>query len=152
MGACYAVDVEDTNTVDTTVGAINAASSVPCRLRLYELEIGSKATPADNNAEWHLQRITTVGTRTARTARALDPADATSLSQCGEAHSAEPTYTANEILKAVGVNMRATYRWSALGPDRAYIIPATANNGIGLIARTISGSAWAAVATFYWEE
>lgn len=150
--ANYAVDLEDTNTVDTSIGSIANPGSGPKRIKLYDWEIGPKATPADGNAEWHLQRCTAAGTSTARTGRPLDPADQAANTVAGEAHTVEPTYTSNEILKSIGLNMRATYRWIAASPDRALLIPATASNGLGLINRTLSGSAWIAVATFSWEE
>ena len=148
MGRRYVVDLEDTNTVDTTVGGVTSATTI--RPKIYDFLIGSDATPADQVAEYHWQRYTAAGTSTAKTPQALDPSDPAALASAGEAHTVEPTLTANAILFAVPVNQRATFRWVA-APGGELVLPATAANGAGFIARTVS-SAYNVVVTVYWEE
>jgi len=104
------------------------------------LVCGSDATPADNAAEYVLQRYTVDGTSTAVTPLALDPADAAALAEAGEAHSVEPTYTANAIALQWAQNQRATFRWVA-APGGEIIVPATADSGVGVQVITVSGSA-----------
>ena len=93
--------------------------------------LGSSATPADNAIQWFLQRYTAAGTSTAVTPTALDPGDPAATSTAGQNHSVEPTYTASLILFHLALNQRATHRWIA-DPNGPIVIPATANNGVGL--------------------
>lgn len=98
---------------------------------VYDLVVGSTATPADNALEFILQRCTTTGTRTSITPAALDSADPASIATAGQAHSAEPTYTSGAILLDLAMNQRATQRWVP-SPGREIKLPATASNGVGL--------------------
>ena len=134
----YSIDGQDTNTANTTILSLISATTV--RPKIYDLVLGSDATPADNAAEYVLQRVTTAGTATGVTPAALDPADPAALASSGEAHSAEPTYTANAIMLQFAVNQRATFRWVA-APGGEIVLPATANNGVGLRVITVAGSA-----------
>ena len=87
-----------------------------------------------------LQRYTVDGTATAVTPTPLDAADAAALSEAGEAHSIEPTYTANLILLQFMANQRATFQWYA-APGYEFVLPATADSGAGLLSVTVAGSA-----------
>ncbi len=138
MARRYAVCVQDTNTAATTQAGVTSAATV--RPKIYDLICGSDATPADNAAEFNIQRYTAAGTSTACTPVALDPADPASLSAAGFNHSAEPTYTANLLLHEWAQNQRATYRWVA-APSSELVLPATAANGAGIITVTVAGSA-----------
>ena len=138
MARRYSIDGQDTNTASTSILGLTSAATI--RPSVYDLIIGSDATPADNAAEYVLQRYTAAGTVTAVTPQALDPGDPASLAAAGEAHSAEPTYTANEIMLEIANNQRATFRWVA-APDSEIVLPATAANGVGLQVITVAGSA-----------
>lgn len=138
--AKYAIDGQDTNTASTTILGVNADATTARRQKVYYVECGSDATPADNAAEYVLQRYTAAGTSTPVTPQALDPADAAALADAGEAHTGEPTYTANAILLAWMQNQRATYQWFA-PPGGELVIPATASNGLGVQVITVAGSA-----------
>ena len=148
--AKYSIDGQDTNTAATTLLGVDAGAT-PRRGKIYDMTVGSDATPADNTAEYVLQRYTVDGTSTAVTPQALDPADAAALSEAGEAHSAEPTYTANAILLQWAQNQRATYRWVA-APGGELVFPATADNGIGVQVIGIAGSAVNMNVTQHFEE
>lgn len=130
MGA-YSVDGSQTvaATPDTTLG-IAADGTTPRRQKIVEFSVGARAVPADNALLHTVQRFTAQGTGTAVTPQALDPADAAALADALENHTAEPTYTANAILWQIALNQRATYRWVA-APGKEFVIPATANNGLG---------------------
>ena len=149
MGRRYSVDGSDTNTDNTSILAVTSTTAI--RPKIYEWSIGSRATPADNACGYQLERYTVAGAGTAVVPQALDPGDpqpgtATSL----EAHSSEPTYTAAAILYAVNVNMRATFRWVA-SPGGELVLPATAANGIGIVA-TVPSTAFVVEATIHFEE
>jgi len=129
-GRRYSIDGEQNvaSPTDTMLG-LTATSAV--RPTLYDLLIGSAATPADNAIEWYIQRFTAAGTGTAVTPQALDSGDPTATGIGAEDHTVEPTYTANAILWRLPLNMRASHRWVA-DPDGGLVLPATANNGAGL--------------------
>lgn len=149
MGRRYSIDGQDTNTAGTTILGLTSAATI--RPRVYDLIVGSDATPADNAAEYVLQRYTAAGTSTAVTPQALDNGDPASLASAGEAHSAEPTYTANAILLQFALNQRATFRWVA-APMGEIVLPATAANGVGIQVISIAGSAVNTNAVMHFEE
>ena len=147
--ARYSVDGQDTNTAATTILGITGSAAI--RPKIYDMTVGSDATPADNAAEYVLQRDTAAGTSTAVTPRPLDPLTSAAVATAGEAHSVEPTYTADLILLQWAQNQRATYRWVA-APGGELICTATAANGIGLQVIGIAGSAVNTNVTFHIEE
>ena len=149
MARRYAIDGQDTNTATTTILGLTSATTV--RPRIYDMVVGSDATPADNAAEYVLQRYTAAGTSTAVTPQGLDPGDPAALASAGEAHSAEPTYTANAILLQWAQNQRATFRWVA-APMGEIVLPATAANGVGVQVIGIAGSAVNTNVTIHYEE
>lgn len=149
--AKYATDGQDTNTAATTIIGIDGGATLPRRLKLYYVECGSDATPADNAAEYNIQRYTNDGTSTAITPSPLDLADAASVAESGEAHTIEPTYTANLIMLAWMQNQRATYQWFA-PPGGEIVTPATADAGVGCASITVAGSAVNTGVCFHFEE
>ena len=134
----YSITATDTNTAGTTQVGFTSTSAI--RPALYDLIISSVATPADNAGEYFIQRHTAAGTSTAFTPVSLDPGDPASTATSGYNHSAEPTYTANAIPLRVAVNQRNTLRW--VSRDGSEIkAPATAANGLSLLANAIGGAA-----------
>jgi hypothetical protein len=91
---------------------------------------------------WKLQRATALGTTTPFTPIALDSADPAAIATFGTAASAEPTYTASAFLFWLALNQRATHR-AILDPMGPLCVPASANNGIGVldIHATFTGNA-----------
>jgi len=127
--------------VGTNLTVLNIISAATVKPKIYDLIIGCNATPADVATLFHLERFTAVGTEgSGFTPLALDPDSPAALADYGVAHSAEPTYTANEILMKLSLNQRATFRWVA-APGGELIAPATASNGIGLQAQSSGGTA-----------
>src|SRR3954463_4319344 len=123
MARRYSGAGQDTNTAATTIVELRSTTAI--RPRIYDFILGSDATPADNAAEYVLQRTTTAGTSTSFTPVALDPGDPASLASFGQAHSAEPTYTAAALLLDIATNQRATFRWVA-APGGELVLPAAA--------------------------
>lgn len=149
MGRKYSIDGQDTNTAATSILGLTSASTI--RPKIYDVLMGSAATPADNAGRYVLQRNTTAGTSTAVTPQAIDPDDPAALAASGEAHSAEPTYTANAIMLRWSQNQRATFRWVA-SPGGEIMLPASAANGVGIQTLAIGGSAVVMDACIHFEE
>lgn len=128
--------------VGTNKTILTLISAATIRPKLYDLLIGSGATPADLATIFHLERFTAVGTEgSGFTPLALDPGDPASLADYGVGvFAAEPTYTANAVLMKLALNQRATFRWVA-APGSELVAPASANNGIGLQAQSSGGTA-----------
>ena len=147
--AKYAVEMNRTASTTASLGTIGADATRPRRGKWYDIIFGSEASPADNAFRYIVQRCTALGTSTSVTPQALDPADAATESDAGENHTIEPTYTANAILLAIGLNQRATFRWVA-APGGELVYPATASNGLGV--QTPTASTVSITATVHYEE
>lgn len=128
------------------------ANGATTRARLYDLVIGSDATPADAATKLAIQRCTTSGLgTTAVTPNPLDPADPASLMTWYSAWtSTQPTITATSTILQVGMNQRATFRWVAV-PDSELVVPATQWNGLALMSVVASATANYAF-TAMWQE
>lgn len=129
FGAAPSKDATSVKTVGllTTVGGTR-------RAKLFDISMGSVATPGDNAFKWQVQRATTTGTATALTPNSLDPADTlASTITVNNVVTVEPTLTANAFLYQVALNQRASFRWVA-APYGELVIPATANAGLAIIA------------------
>lgn len=148
----YSVDMQRTASTTASLGVINAESTTQARrFKVYDVILGSEATPADAAILWTIQRCSAAGTTTAVTPQKLDPADAAALTEAGENATIEPTYTANEILLNVPLNQRATFRWVA-APGGELVFPATDENGFGVQTDTISTGTPVITATIHFEE
>ena len=126
------------------------AGSTAIRAKIYDIVIGSDATPADIATEFSVQRFTAVGTGgSALTEEPLDPLTvAATAVGTGGTFSGEPTWT-NELMQ-IALNQRATFRWVA-APGGELITAAAANNGIGLESQG-SGGTPNCNYTVHWEE
>ena len=111
----------------------NPAASPTSRGRIFDVEIGSDDTPADQAARFLIGRTTAVGTEgSGFTPNNLDPGGPAGAYDIGQgAFTAEPTYTANKELLVVSVNQRASKRWVS-SPGGELVLTATQNNGAGL--------------------
>lgn len=132
------------------LGVAHTASSPVSRGRVYELEFGSSITPADNASRVSVARITSLptGGTTTQDGNKLDPADATSEAKWYAANTGGGTI--GTILLAIGLNMRATFRWVA-APGKELVFPATQNNGIAIFV-TSQTTSYNPDATIMWEE
>lgn len=132
--AKYSVSVDGCSGADPQT-VINLFSAGNARGHIYDILLGSDATPADQAGSMEVLRTTAVGTEGAGfTPTKLDPQSKAADCDAGVKHSVEPTETANSQLLRFAFNQRATFRWVAT-PGSELIIPATANNGISLVRR-----------------
>src|SRR5690348_14276698 len=71
----------------------NIISTTAIRPKIYDLSIGTEATPADNYSVWQAARSTqaTAGTSTPVTPQALDSGDPSSTATAANNYTAEPT-------------------------------------------------------------
>lgn len=149
--ARYSAIGADTNTDNTSILNVYAPAASMRRAKIYDLILGAKATPADQACAYELQRHTTAPSGgSAVTPQPLDSADAACVTLAHSAAASEPTYTAGAYLLRFSLNQRATFRWVA-NPGGELVIPATANNGIGIVADTPT-SAVAVEACVHFEE
>lgn len=115
---------------ETIVNLFNTATTRRAWLFYFALSCGG--TMADQVQTVQVQRTTAVGTEGGGvTPAALDPGNPAAILDAGEDHSAEPTYTAASELWEQDMHVRATPQVQ-LQPDSHIVIPATANNGIGV--------------------
>lgn len=147
--ATYAVQLQRTASTTASLGTWVADATRPRRLKFHYIVFGSEGTVADNPFNYQVQRCTAAGTSTAVTPQPLDPADAATESDAGQAHTVEPTYTASAILLSLSINQRATAQWYGR-PGKEIITPATASNGIGI--KTPTAGAVAITATLHADE
>lgn len=134
MPSRYSVSVDGSAGADPQT-LINLFSAGNSRAYIYDVVIGSDATPADQAGSFELMRTTVVGTEDSGfTPTKLDPDTKAADCDAGVTHSSEPTETASSELLRFALNQRATFRWVA-APESELVIPATANNGINLVRR-----------------
>lgn len=131
---------------------VNVTGSATVRIALYDLTIGSAATPADAAIEWNVDRSTSVGTGgTALTEVSLDPFSPTaSGAAIGTSFTGDPTLAATPFLN-IPVNQRATFRWVA-APGSELWSTASANNGIALVAESSNGGTPSCECSLLWYE
>lgn len=131
--------------VAATKTPLTLGGSATLRPRLVAWAWSTDGTPtSDQGITARLQRTTALGTSTAVTPGAPEPADATAGATMtfGSNCTIEPTYTAGAgILWEQASNPRATVQWAAYDPRSEYVFIATASNGIGFQMQTAGGSA-----------
>ena len=147
----FAVDFQRTASTTASLGSLTADATRARRCRVYDLMVGSEATPADAAILWTVRRCSAAGTSTGVTPQNLDPASSTTEFDAGENHTIEPTYTAGAIMLNIPLNQRATFRWVA-APGGEIVIPASASNGVGIETDTISTGTPIITATLHADE
>jgi len=133
------------NTVTVAPGdtALGILCSPVTRARVHHFYVMVGGTPvADNVLQWLVRRFNADGTRTAVAPTPLDPAAPASQLGAGQNYTVEPTYTL--LVFDLAVHQRGLYQWWA-APQGEIVLPATANNGIGItpIHASYNGSAQA---------
>lgn len=154
MARSYAALGSVTNTVSTTLPLLMVMGAANIRTKIYEINLGTSATPADAAARYAFQRATTAGTPgSSVTPQPIDAADPAAISTVGLAvyTSTPPVLTANQFVWGESVNQRATFRWVAQ-QTKELVIPAVANNGLALMSQALGGTAYAIDLTVYFEE
>ena len=136
----------------TAINIFHSAATPTNRGRIFDVIVGSVATPADQAADFLLNRTTAVGTEgSGLVPNNLDPGGPAGDCDSGlGVFTAEPTYTASKQLLAFQINQRATFR-HVCSPGAELVMSATQNNGAGL--KTVSStSTQAHGATIFFEE
>ena len=137
----------------TDLGIIAIGGTTAAQVHLYDLLIGSDATPADLAGEFVLNRSTTVGAGgTAITPEPLNiysPA-ATCTASGGTYGTTEPVDTANSDLLMIALNQRATFRWVA-SPGGELVGPIVAADGFFLRSVAHGGTPNINATIHYWE-
>jgi hypothetical protein len=153
MARNYAFNNNATCTQSSTLPLATLISTANIRPRVYEINISSDATPADNSCGLALQRCTTAGTPgSTPTPTPLDPGDPAAQTTTGLAvFGGGPTLTSGVFPWKGVVYQRAAYRW-ACKDGKEIVLPATANNGIALMALVTNGSAYNLNFGLTWEE
>ena len=141
-----------TGSAKAILNLFNPAATPTTRGRIYEINLSSVATPADQAAKFAVNRTTAVGTEGGGfTPNNLDPAGPAGAYDVGQGtFSVQPTLTANKELLVVSVNQRAVYRWVA-NEGRELVMAATQNNGAAINCVS-STSTQAAEACVFWLE
>lgn len=148
--AKFSVEMNRTASLSLPVGSITVDATTPRRFKLYDLIVGSEATPQDSIFAWKAFAVTAAGTSTGVTPKTLDGSDtAAALTDAGENHTIDATPAGGAVL-SIPLNQRATFRWVA-PPGGELWAPATANNGFALYTPTAS-SLIAVTATAHIEE
>jgi hypothetical protein len=137
-------------TATSAATLLGIASAITVKPAVYDILIGSDATPADTASQYALSRFTAAGTGTAVNENPLDPDDPAALATALSDHTVEPTYTANEDMLVLNMNQRASFRWVA-APGSEIYMPATAANGLGFRFVT-SGQTGDSDVTIMWME
>src|SRR5262245_5842691 len=110
---CTRVASVASGTDKTLINLFNPAATPTSRGRITDVVVGSVATPADQAADFLLNRTTAVGTEgSGLVPNNLDPAGPAGAYDSGlGVFGAEPTYTVAKQLLAFQLNQRATFRW-----------------------------------------
>lgn len=142
MSRKYSVVGNATCTQSATLPVITLISTANIRPKIYDVQLGSGASPVDQQGRFVLQRCTTAGTAgSSLTPSPLDPGDPVALATSGLAiFSVGPTLTSNVYLLQLAGAMRSSLRWVPKD-GHEIVLPATASNGVALMPVQIS-SAW----------
>lgn len=135
----------------TTLTILEVIAGTTTRGRIYDIVVGSDATPADVATEFNIIRGTVSGTGTGTvTPHAFDPADPAALLTAKQGTFSGQTKTATSEILMIALNQRATFRWVAV-PDGEIVVPATSDNWVGLESIG-SGGTPNTNASFSWQE
>ena len=140
MSRAYNVMFNATMTQSASISYGTLIGTAAIRPRLFEIEMGSDATPADGAVKFQIQRSTAAGTTPAnpQTPTPIDPGDPACLSTFNGSYATSPAFTT--LLFQWPQNQRATFRW-VCAPGKELVLPAAANAAINLSAPVVAGSA-----------
>lgn len=128
--ARYAVDGQTAAGTNLTIAKLVASTTR--RGFIYDIVLGSDATPADVATEFNLIRGTVSGTGSSSpTPRALDPSQGAATLSAKVGTFTGQTKTANSSLLNIALNQRATFRWVA-APGGEVVVPSTSDNWVGI--------------------
>lgn len=133
----FTVTGTQTVAAKSILGVVATAAVRPRVAKFTISNIGLVST--DSGIEVHLKRFTAAGTSTGVTPAGGDSGDPAATLTAGSNHSAEPTYTANTLLKQLSTNPRGQGGWTAYDKDAEFVAPATAANGFGWLLNALGG-------------
>ena len=132
--ARYSIAGQDTGTATTTILYVVNGASAPRAIALYDILIGSDATPADQASEFAVRNVTdehaTPG-GTATTPVNLVRNGPAALSNGVANPTNEPTYGDTTSFLNIALNQRATFRWVA-APGSELVCDDAEDNGWSL--------------------
>lgn len=131
-----------TGTDKTALNIFHSAATPTNRGAIKEIVIGGAGTPSDHSATFYVGRTTGVGTEgSGLVPNNVDPGGPAGDFDSGlGVFTVEPTYTAaKQLLSAIPLNHRNTFRWVAdIGWDLK--MTATQNNGAGIKSLSASST------------
>jgi hypothetical protein len=132
MANKYAVTGQENAVTSALTTALDLVGSTTSRPEIYYFTASAEPTMADATVRVAVMDHTTANTMTAVTPTKIDPAALAVVATAGENASAEGTYTAGSEKYDQNIHLRSqAYWWANYETDRL-IVPAAANNGIGL--------------------
>jgi len=130
-------------------GVLNTSAQ---RVFIYECGWGTESTPADQAAQFAIQRFDGTGAGTATDGTPIPiGGGAAAVADIKENYTVEPTTLVTGHLFRIGANQRASFLWKAT-PGKEFVIPATANAVISLRTLAVSGGTPTVDGYFSWEE
>lgn len=143
-------------TGSATLPIMNIVSAATVRPTVYDIQLGTDATPADNAFKFSFQRGTTAGTwagagGAAITPKPLDFSDPAALAAANQGVcSVGPTLTSAEFLWQWAMNQRASIRWVA-APGSELKLTASATGSLNLMVLVATASVNVAFGILYAE-
>jgi hypothetical protein len=138
--------------VGTTLAILQVSATAAVRPKVYDIMIGSDATPADLATDFIVCLHTAAGsTGTAFTATLLDPISAAAACvPIAGTFGTPPTMAASGARLKIHLNQRATFRWVAAPGSELTTLAATT---AGIVLQSIaSGGTYNCGTTFLWYE
>lgn len=134
MATRYGITGQENAVTSSLTTALDLVAATTTRPEIDFLmgTVGSAATLADQCVRVALMRHTTANTGTAVTPAPLDPSAPAAVATALENCSAEGTYTSGSELLDNTIHVRSQLQWWASGPEARLVVPATANNGVGM--------------------
>jgi len=133
--ARFAIEMNRTASTTLPVGSVGVGTTT--RFDIYDLMLGSEATPQDSVFLWRMFACSAMGTSTAVTPKALDINNINAAAILGgENHTIDATPVGGAML-SIALNQRATFRWVA-APGGELISASTAASGFALYTPTAS--------------
>lgn len=132
MANKYAITGQENAVGASLTTALDLVASATSRPEIYYFTASAGGSPDDLSVRVALMRHTTANTGTSVTPHGLDPAALSAVASALENCSAEGTYTSGSEMYDQTIHIRSqAYWWANYEQDRL-VVPATANNGIGL--------------------
>ena len=138
-----------TGSTGTNTGIAQLKSTADqAKIGIYDVVIGSAATPADQATNFVIARFTSAGTGAALTTGLLDQFSVTATASGRAMLTTEPETLTS--LMIISLNQRATFRWVA-SPGGELASRASPTTGLELRSQTATAS-YLVAATILWTE